>query len=341
MKALFLGLGSVGQRHLRNFKEILGSEAEILVYRNTNHNLVIEHGQALECTSLKDYYGYTEVASLEKGLALNPDIVFVTNPSSKHIDAALASATAKTNIFIEKPLSHNTEGVKILEEMVKRNSLVVHVGYQTRYHPCYKVVQALFTEGKFGNLISAGFEWGTYLPDHHPYEDYRVGYAANSILGGGVTLGLIHEIDLIYSFLGVPKTIAAIGGKLSSLEMNVDDTVSVLMGFKDEGSVVPVSLFLSYAQKHETRSIRMQFVDGLLVCDLLSNSVIVYGSKQEILYQKEFGVIDRNEMFKDELVEFINAVKRHDTSGNSLIAGSETLAIALRIRGEIDEQTRR
>jgi hypothetical protein len=123
--------------------------------------------------------------------------------------------------------------------------------------------------------------------------------------------------------------------------MNVDDKVSVLMGFKDEGSVVPVSLFLSYAQKHETRSIRMQFVDGLLVCDLLSNSVIVYGSKQEILYQKEFGVIDRNEMFKDELVEFINAVKRHDTSGNSLRAGSETLAIALRIRGEIDEQTRR
>ena len=277
---------------------------------------------------------------LEQGLARNPDIVFVTNPSSKHMDIALASADAHANIFIEKPLSHNTERVDELRALIKKNNLVVQVGYQTRFHPCYKDVQLAFTEARYGQLISAGFEWGTYLPEHHPYEDYRLGYAADNSLGGGVILGLIHEIDLIHGFFGFPKTISAIGGKLSSLDMAVDDTVSVLMGFEAGNRIVPVSLFLSYAQKYETRTFRIQFEDALLVCDLISNSVVSYGLKGKILFQKEYGIIDRNQIFKDELIEFIKAVKRKDPSEKSLRDGIDTLSIALKIREIINECTK-
>ena len=117
MKALFVGLGSIGQRHLRNFKDILGPEAEAFVCRKTKHNLVIEDGTAFKCPSLKEHYGYTEIFNLEEGLALKPDMVFVTNPSSKHIDVALASAKAQTNIFMEKPLSHNTDGIQELQAL--------------------------------------------------------------------------------------------------------------------------------------------------------------------------------------------------------------------------------
>jgi predicted dehydrogenase len=337
MKALFVGLGSIGQRHLRNFKDIVGEQSEIFVYRNTNHNTVIEDGLAFECDSIKDYYGYTQVSSLEEGLGLCPDVVFITNPSAKHIDAALLAAKSGTHIFIEKPLSHSFEGVLELQELAAENNLVVRVGYQTRYSPCFTEVQLLLTEGRYGNLISAGFEWGTYLPDHHPYENYREGYAARNSLGGGVTLGLIHEIDLIYSFFGTPKSISAIGGNLSELEMTAEDTVSALMGFEIEGRLVPVNLFLSYAQKHEVRTFRLQFVEGLLVCDLLSNSILVYGSKGDVLLRKEYGLLDRNDMFKAQLGEFIDAVRVEDTGGNTLVSGAETLSIALAIRDHINE----
>jgi len=337
MKALFVGLGSIGQRHLRNFKDILGPKAEAFVFRKTKHNLVIEDGKAFQCSSLKDYYGYVEIFDLEEGLALKPDMVFVTNPSSMHTEIALASAKAQTHLFIEKPLSNDNEGIKELQALAKNNNLVVHVGYQTRFHPCYQDVISAITEDRYGKLISASFEWGTYLPEHHPYEDYRLGYAANNSLGGGVTLGLIHEIDLIYSFFGIPKTISAIGGKLSSLDMAADDTVTALMGFEAGDSLIPVSLFLSYAQKYETRSFRMQFEDVLLVCDLIRNSVFAYGLKGQIIFQKEYGYVDRNQMFKKELLQFINAVKRNDTSINSLQAGVDTLSIALQIREIINE----
>ena len=48
MKALFVGLDSISQRHLRNFRVLEGDDAEILVFCNTNYNLVIEQGQTYE-----------------------------------------------------------------------------------------------------------------------------------------------------------------------------------------------------------------------------------------------------------------------------------------------------
>ena len=337
MRALFVGMGSIGQRHLRNYKDLVGPDVEIFALRKTNHNLIIENGLAQHCESLAEHYGYESVATLEDGLALKPDVVFITNPSSMHLDVALAAARAGCNLFIEKPLSHNLEGLEELQSVVDSNNSVVSVGYQTRYHPCYKDVESILLNEDYGSLISAGFEWGTYLPDHHPYEDYREGYAANNSLGGGVTLGLIHEIDLLYSFFGVPKTISAIGGHLSSLDMKVDDTVSVLMGFDRNKKLVPVNMFLSYAQTYETRTFRMQFNEGLLLCDLVKNSVVVYGLYGSVLHEKEYGHVDRNKMYKVELSNFIEAVRRQDTSENSLKTGVDTLSIALKIRGKIDE----
>ncbi|WP_443642503.1 Gfo/Idh/MocA family oxidoreductase [Candidatus Njordibacter sp. Uisw_039] len=332
MRALFVGMGSVGQRHLKNLKNLIGPAAELFALRSTNHNLIIENGIAHQCDSLADYWGYEQVATLEKGLALKPDIVFVTNPSSMHIDVALAAAKAGCNLFIEKPLSHNFDGVDELKSILESNDLSAVVGYQTRFHPCFTFVKSILAEASFGSLISAGFEWGTFLPDHHPYEDYRLGYAANNDLGGGVTLGLIHEIDLIYSFLGIPKSVAAIGGSLSSLDMSAEDTVSVLMGFEQNHKLVPVSLHLSYAQVHEVRGFRMQFNEALLVCNLMSNTVLIYGKNGKILDERRWGEVDQNELFKSQMFEFISLAMSKEGSSVSLQNGIDTLAIALRIK---------
>ena len=36
MKILFVGLGSIGQRHLINLKKVMDDDVEILAYRETN-----------------------------------------------------------------------------------------------------------------------------------------------------------------------------------------------------------------------------------------------------------------------------------------------------------------
>ncbi len=336
MKALFIGLGSIGQRHLNNFKNIIGAKAEILVYRETDRNVLIKNGICTPCLSLQRHYGFDQVGSLDDGLKEKPDVVFITNPSSKHLDVALKAARHGCNLFIEKPLSHTLHGVDLLAQIVNSKGLVVTVGYQTRFHPCYKFVTQILSEKKYGDVVSASFEWGTYLPNHHPYEDYRKGYAAKKSMGGGVILGLSHEIDMICSIWGQPEELFVVGGKLSSLEMDAEDTVSVLMGFNRRTLVFPVTLFLSYAQVKEARKFRIQLEDALILSDLSNNRVRLFGNKEEIITQKDFPDLKRNDLFMEEMREFISAVKNKRQSSISLYDGIETLKLAMRIKEAID-----
>ena len=77
MKALFIGLGSVGQRHLMNFKQLMGSNVDIIACRRTNHNILIKSGIARRVISLKKYLGFREINDLSQALKERPDIVFI------------------------------------------------------------------------------------------------------------------------------------------------------------------------------------------------------------------------------------------------------------------------
>ena len=122
MKALFVGLGSIGQRHLRNFRKILGEEAEVLAYRTTKHRLVIENGEGVPCESLASRLRYREFNDLTEALAEQPKIVFITNPSAHHLEIAHAAAAAGCDLFIEKPLSDSLIGVDELASRVQEKN---------------------------------------------------------------------------------------------------------------------------------------------------------------------------------------------------------------------------
>jgi len=337
MKVLFIGLGSIGQRHLANFKRIANEDAEVLVCRETDHNIIINNGMAIPCNSLEQHYGFKQVSDLDKALAEKPDFVFVTNPTSKHLEVALKAAEKGCALFVEKPLAHTMDGIDLLKQWTKKNKLVVMVGYQMRFHPCYKFILKILSEKEYGDVVSAGFEWGTYLPRHHPYEDYRQGYAAQKNLGGGAILGMIHELDIIHSFWGQPEQVYAIGGKLSPLEMNVEDTVSVLMSFKRSKRVFPVTLFLSYAQTKEVRKWRVQLEDATVFCDLQDNSATIFDQGGKIIAEESYSELKRNRLFLNEMNEFLQAVEQKRQPVVSLQDGIESLKLALKIKERISE----
>jgi len=339
MKALFIGLGSVGQRHLANYKNIMGEKSEITVFRETNHNLLIENCEVTQCDSLSEHYGFKQAESLEDALAAGQDAVFITNPSSKHFDAALKALQHDCNVFVEKPLSHTLKNLHLLKEEAERRKLIVMVGYQTRFNPCYRFVREILSEKKYGRIISAHFEWGTYLPGHHPYADYRTGYAAQKDLGGGVILGLSHEIDLIYSLFGQPEKVYSIGGKLSALEMEVEDTVSVLMGFDQNKKTFPVTLCLSYAQTKEAHRFRIQLEEATIMCDFSENSVEVFGKSGETITANSYADLDRNALFMDEMKEFISSIEEKRQPTVNLDDGMESLKLAFKIKDCIDEKS--
>ncbi len=336
MKVLFVGLGSIGQRHLRNFKEISDEYDEIYAFRKTDSNLVIIDGSAQKVDSLEEFYGISCVSSLKKGLDLKPDIVFITNPSSLHVDIAIHAAKNGCNLFIEKPLSDSLEHIEELESLLKEKKLNATVAYQTRFNPCFTIVKDIIDKRKFGNTKSAYFKWGTFLPNHHPYEDFRNSYAARKDLGGGVVLGLSHEIDMIRSFYGFPNDISILDCNQNQLDLDVEDTVSVEMDYSFFDLSFKLNLFLTYAQKNEERFFEIEFEKAFLRCNLIKNEIKIThkdDSKPEII---SFSKLSRNELFLDELKEFLSSVRKREKKIKPFTDGLDTLKLCLKIINKIN-----
>jgi predicted dehydrogenase len=329
MKYLFVGLGSIGQRHLQNLQN-LKEDLEIYTLRKTNRNLVIKNGKAFKVKDLANYYNIQNISSLEEVKKIKPDVSFITNPSSLHVKTAIPLAKLGSHLFIEKPLSNNLKDVNILEKIIDEKNLFTLLGYQTRFHPIVKNVEKIIKKKK-NDLISASFEWNTYLPFHHKYEDYSNGYAARTDLGGGATLNIIHEIDLIYHYFGMPQKIMAAGGKLSNLKMTADDTVMAILVYKIGKKLFPVQLNLSYAQTKEVRKFRIQFNDSVIFVDLNQNEFKYYDEKGE-LAEKYKEKIPRNDLFIKELNYFLNCVDKGEKSVPDVSEGRKSLEIALDIK---------
>ncbi|MFA5856741.1 MAG: TIM barrel protein, partial [Candidatus Pacearchaeota archaeon] len=282
LKALFIGLGSIGQRHLQNLKVV---DPDIKLYGLEivkDFNKVIKDGKMTEVDNFENFYDIKMLNTTQEAKKINPDIVFITNPSALHISTALEFAKIGSNIFIEKPLGNSLDGLAELEKAVREKNLISMIGYQTRFNPLYKESKIYLDQNK-DKIVSASFEWGTYMPFHHKYENYVEGYAARKDLGGGAVLGLIHEIDLIYSLFGQPSNIYSIGGNFSDLKMDVEDTVISLMRFNIKGHTFPLSLFLSYAQTKEIRQFKVQFTDSVLITDLHNNSLKIFDIEGKLI----------------------------------------------------------
>ncbi len=174
---LFIGLGSIGQRHLRNYKLITkDNSGNLYAYRTSNKQLIIENGRAINCVNLSKHYGFKDIFNLEEAIDLKPGICFICNPSKFHIDTALKFAKTGSALFIEKPLGTQINGLNAFKKVLEEKNNITMIGFQTRFHPYIKKTKRILSERKFGNVISARFNWSTFLPDHHPY-DGRPSYA--------------------------------------------------------------------------------------------------------------------------------------------------------------------
>ncbi|HEX4476844.1 MAG TPA: Gfo/Idh/MocA family oxidoreductase [Polyangiaceae bacterium] len=331
LRCLFVGLGGVGQRHLRNLRTLLGQDVEIHAYRVRGERHVIDDKLRIEADAdVVEKYGVQVTSSLGAALRQRPDIVFVTNPTSLHVDIALQAAHAGCHLFIEKPLSRSLEGIRELRAVVEERGLVAFVGYQLRRHPGFVHLAKLLNDGVIGRALGASAEIGEYLPNFHPYEDYRRMYASRSDQGGGVTLTQIHEIDCLYALFGMPKRVFSIGGHLSSLELDVEDSSSSLLEYRhSDGKLFPVRLHQDYLQKPPRRRMQVVGENGKLEWNLVNATFEWFGASGELVESRSYADFQRNQLFLDELRYFLDCVRQRAVPDVNLVDGAASLSIAL------------
>ena len=305
MRFLIAGFGSIGRRHLRNLLEL--GERDIVLLRSQKSTLPTDE--------ISEFPVETD---LEKALAHKPDAVIIANPTALHLQVAIPAALAGCSILMEKPLSNSLEGLLDLQKALESGGSRCLVGYQYRFHPGLRKIKEWLNADALGRLTSAQCLWGEYLPDWHPWEDYRQSYAARADLGGGVVNTLSHPFDYIRWLLGEVASLYALTS-VAGLYLDVEDTAEITMRME---SLVPVSLHLDYLRRPGLHRLELVGTQGSVTWVNGQTSVGLYHAEENttevFTYPPGF---ERNTLFLDELRHFFRVVRNEETPICSLEDG--------------------
>lgn len=290
MNFLIVGGGSIGQRHINNLK--------LLGYKNI-YVLKREASQAFE-----DKFDVKVITSFQQAVTLRLDAVFICSPTALHIDGLRFAKEHKLNIFMEKPLTDTQNGLEMANQISKEFDKVFFIGFMLRYHPLVNKIKAIIESGQIGQVFNARFEFGSYLPYWHPWEDYKTSYASIKELGGGVINTITHELDLIQFFFGTPDSIYCSKRNFGILEIDVEENCDVIFEYINKS----VSLHLDYLQKDYDRNIKILGTEGKIIWDWHTNQVVVKKHKEDA-YFETLENFDVNQLYLDELKHFIELVE--------------------------------
>ncbi len=323
MKILIVGFGSIGKRHFNNLVALGYRDFQVL----TSQDLT-GFGNLSGLVIQKE----TDLAS---ALAQRPDVVFVCNPTALHLETALVAAVAGCPIFLEKPVSHSLDGLEKLAASAEVKQLKVQVGFQWRYNGVLKEIRSAIAEGKIGRPVAAHAHWGEWLPGWHPWEDYRQGYAARTDLGGGVVLTLCHPFDYLRWMLGECEVVSAIGGQLSDLELDTEDTALTTLRFQ---SGVIGSVYLDYVSQPPMHTLQIIGTEGRIEWDAICGSAKIYSKAgrafETLMPGRHF---DRNEMFLDQTADFMDCILQDRTPACTLHDGIRALQLCLAAKSHIEK----
>jgi predicted dehydrogenase len=240
---------------------------------------------------------------------------------------ALEAAKRGCHLFVEKPLSDKLDNVEDLLEIVRKQKLVTLVGCNMRFHPGLLTLKSLLDDHAVGPIIAARVEVGHYLPDWHPWEDYRQGYSARKDLGGGVILDAIHEIDYIRWLLGEVAVVTCLAGKWSRLEIDTEDVAAMLLRFEN-GAVGEIHL--DYIQRAYSRTCQIIGEEGTIHWDYTTGTVRWYlaGEKAWHSLTNPPGW-QPNDMYLQEMKHFLSCLQGNERPALDVFEAARVLKVAL------------
>ena len=299
-KILIVGLGSIGRRHAGQFIKFF-DKIDIV---DINPERILQ--------AKKEYKINQSFNDFEDALENNSyDAVAITTPPHFHLPIAKLAASKKTNIFIEKPLGMNTHGWEEVIDLSEKNDLVIYIAFCHRHINYSKRLKEIINSNLLGRTIHANMRWGSYLPDWHPWEDYRNFYMAKKEQGGGALMDESHGIDLVRYILGDVKEVFAIVDTISDLEINSDDAAFLTLRMKDD-SLVHINFDLS------ARAPRVNFEiicsNGTVIWDRAEHKIKIFNSADDKWLIEKYNKNDMLKMYDKQAEHFIKCISKEETS---------------------------
>jgi predicted dehydrogenase len=309
---LLVGCGSIGKRHARVLRELGVRE------------LWICDPSAAQRKALGDETPVTrEFDAYADALREKPEAVFILTPPHLHVPMALQALQAGCHVFCEKPLSDRLEGLDELEARIRTSGKAFMLGLCFRYHQGLLKAKALLDGGRIGRLVAIRAMLGEPLPEIRP--DYKTLFTAQEV---GV-FDLVHEIDLALWFGGQRvRRVACVRGAYSDIGIPAPDVAEILVDFEDR---CLASVHLDFFQHPRRRQLELMGTSGCVTVEFArwdGCTISLYESRERGWEIQELAT-ERDDMFRDEDREFLDAITGGRPVRYGLEEGRRTLEVVL------------
>lgn len=310
-RILVLGVGSIGERHLRCFLRTGRAE---LAFAEVN--------EALRRQVSERYPGTVPYPTVESASEFDPSVGIIATPAPLHVSQAIRLAEFGAHLFIEKPLSTTLEGIDQLRDVVRRKRLTAAVGYVYRTHPALEAMQREIRSCRFGRPLELVAVSGQHFPTYRPA--YASTYYADRTTGGGaVQDALTHIVNAGEWLVGPADRVVADAAHQSLPDVEVEDTVHLLAR---HGSVL-ASYSLNQHQAPDELTITVICERGTARFDAQSwRWMTEPGGEWQV---EETAVLERDEFFTRQAHRFLDAVESGIPPPCSLEEGVQTLRVNL------------
>jgi len=212
MKALIVGLGSMGKRRIRLLKGIDPSIEIIGVDTWDERRAQVEE------------MGHKTFASIAEAAAEKPDVAFVCTAPLSHYAILKELLTYKINSFTE--LNLVKDGYEELMALAEANNTVLFLSSTMLYRGEINFI--LDEVKKYDKPVSYIYHIGQYLPDWHPWESYKNFFVGNKRTNGCREIFGIEMPWLIEAF-GKVTDVYSVSNKVTDLDIDFDDRYFVTL----------------------------------------------------------------------------------------------------------------
>ena len=315
MKALVIGTGSIGRRHINNLIK-LGIKVSAYSYRRS------------ELIKFENNQQINRQCNLDYALKEECDFIVICNSTEKHIEVAIEAAKLLKNLYIEKPISNSLNKVDELITISDTNNLLVDSGFVLRSHPNLNWISQFLRSNSLGEFIYASATAGQLLSDWRHNGDYRKSYSAFKSMGGGAIFDLIHELDIIYWLFGKVNEVTCMTQEFRPLDIESESVAQMLIKL-ETGQTAHVRV--DYVRPNYSRKLELVFEKGILYWDYLKGEVFIEErNKKPFLVNSIPENFNRNDIFISHMKSFLNKINApYSHKNSSLKDGYEVLKIAL------------
>jgi len=221
LRVLIIGVGSIGERHLRCFQAC--EDVRVAACESN-----VELGQAIGAK-----YDCPWFASLDQAWESGSfDAAVVCTPANVHIPVATACVERGWHVLIEKPLAVTLDGVEEFQRLADSKQRVVRVAYIHHSMLLNIRLRELLQTGVIGDPKHVSLVTGHHFPSFRPA--YRTIYYNDHAKGGGaIQDALTHSVNLVEWLVSPVRSVFADASHQVLDGVEVEDTVNLIARLED------------------------------------------------------------------------------------------------------------